>query len=101
MRVTSWVHEGYGCPAKLLKQDTSNPKKISPRLAVVFAHYVEAMCLVENEDVVGAAPTGNKAFEIYNLYFKYPYYGYGMCMKENSETHDDYACPYMCRTNFV
>ena len=29
----------------------------SSRLAVVFAQYFEAMCQVENEDVVGAAPT--------------------------------------------
>ena len=28
-------------------------------LAVVFAQSIEARCLVENEDVVGAAPTGN------------------------------------------
>ena len=28
-------------------------------LAVVFAQSIEAMCLVENEDVVGAAPTGD------------------------------------------
>ena len=29
------------------------------RLAFVFAHSVEATCSVENEDVVGAAPTGD------------------------------------------
>ena len=28
-------------------------------LAVVFAQSIEAMCWVENEDVVGAAPTGD------------------------------------------
>ena len=28
-------------------------------LAVVFAQSIEAMCYVENEDVVGAAPTGD------------------------------------------
>ena len=28
-------------------------------LAVVFAQSIEAMCEVENEDVVGAAPTGD------------------------------------------
>ena len=27
--------------------------------AVVFAQYIEARCQVENEDVVGAAPTGD------------------------------------------
>ena len=31
------------------------------RLAVVYAQYIEARCLVENEDVVGAAPTGDDA----------------------------------------
>ena len=31
----------------------------SPRLAVVFAQSNEARCQVENEDVVGAAPTGD------------------------------------------
>ena len=29
------------------------------RLAVVFAHSIEARCEVESEDVVGAAPTGD------------------------------------------
>ena len=29
------------------------------RLAVVFAQYFETKCEVENEDVVGAAPTGD------------------------------------------
>ena len=32
---------------------------ILSRLVVVFAQSIEAMCLVENEDVVGAAPTGD------------------------------------------
>ena len=27
-------------------------------VAVVFVQYIEAKCLEENEDVVGAAPTG-------------------------------------------
>ena len=31
----------------------------SSRLVVVFAQSNEARCKVENEDVVGAAPTGN------------------------------------------
>ena len=31
---------------------------LSP-LAVVFAQSIEARCQVENEDVVGAAPTGD------------------------------------------
>ena len=34
-------------------------KCFSSRLAVVFAQYIEAKCSVENEDVVGAAPTGD------------------------------------------
>ena len=34
-------------------------KCFSSRLAVVFAQSSEARCLVENEDVVGAAPTGD------------------------------------------
>ena len=33
-------------------------KRFSSRLAVVFAQSIEAKCLVENEDAVGAAPTG-------------------------------------------
>ena len=31
----------------------------SSRLAVAFAQYIEAKCSVENEDKVGAAPTGD------------------------------------------
>ena len=31
----------------------------SSRLAIVFALSIEARCSVENEDVVGAAPTGD------------------------------------------
>ena len=36
-------------------------KCFSSRLAVVFAQYmyIEAKCQMENEDVVGAAPTGD------------------------------------------
>ena len=34
-------------------------KCFSTRLAFVFAQYVEAKCSMENEDVVGAAPTGD------------------------------------------
>ena len=34
-------------------------KCFSSRLAVVFVQYIEAKCEVENEDVVGAAPTGD------------------------------------------
>ena len=34
-------------------------KWFSSRLAVVYAQSKEARCLVDNEDVVGAAPTGD------------------------------------------
>ena len=34
-------------------------KCFSPRLAVVFVQSNEARCYVKNEDVVGAAPTGD------------------------------------------
>ena len=34
-------------------------KWFSSCLAAVFSQSIEAMCLVENEDVVGAAPTGD------------------------------------------
>ena len=34
-------------------------KSFSSRLAVVFAQSIEARCWVENEDVVGAALTGD------------------------------------------
>ena len=34
-------------------------ERFSSRLAIVFALSIEAMCQVENEDVVGAAPTGD------------------------------------------
>ena len=34
-------------------------KCVSSRLVVIFAQSNEARCQVENEDVVGAAPTGD------------------------------------------
>ena len=34
-------------------------KLFSSRLAAVFAKSIEAGCYVENEDVVGAVPTGD------------------------------------------
>ena len=34
-------------------------KCFSSHLAIIFAQSIEARCLVENEDVVGAAPTGD------------------------------------------
>ena len=36
-----------------------NHKWFSSHLEVVFAQSFEAKCLFENEDVVGAAPTGD------------------------------------------
>ena len=47
----------------IVDRQTSNPKTemflVSSRLAVVFTQSIEARCLVRNEDVVGAAPTGD------------------------------------------
>ena len=37
----------------------SKHKWFSSRLTIVSAQSIEAWCLVENEDVVGAAPTGD------------------------------------------
>ena len=37
----------------------SKLKCFSSRLVIVFAQYIEGKCYVENEDVVGAAPTGD------------------------------------------
>ena len=34
-------------------------KCISSRLAVVFAQSIKVRCYIENEDVLGAAPTGD------------------------------------------
>ena len=39
----------------------SKLRLFSSRLAVVCAQSTEAKCLVDNEDVVGAAPTGDDA----------------------------------------
>ena len=41
---------------------------LSSRLSVVFAQSIEARCYVENEDVVGAAPTGIRGFMVIKLY---------------------------------
>ena len=38
---------------------TSTRVVLAPALAVVFVQYIEVRCWVENEDVVGAAPTGD------------------------------------------
>ena len=71
-----WLHRGM-CSvqiwcAGIIKQicrqtcnisGTKSPKlnvfRFSSRLAVVFVQFIEARCLVENEEVVGAAPTGD------------------------------------------
>ena len=37
----------------------SKLKRFSSRLVIVFAKYIEAKCWVENEDVIGEAPTGD------------------------------------------
>ena len=34
-------------------------KCFSSQLEVVFGQYIEANCLVKNEDVIGAGPTGD------------------------------------------
>ena len=66
---TSKCHPHGGAKSILRRKLSSNlqykthqiPKLIcfSSRLAVVFVQSIEARCLVENEDVVGAAPTGD------------------------------------------
>ena len=62
-------HWGMDKQSHLLIYEERNYRKISnirrnksqnsSRLAAVFAQSNEAMCLVENEDVVGAAPSGD------------------------------------------
>ena len=48
-------------PSNLLYKWHQIPKLkcVLPRLASAFAQSIEARCCVENEDVVGAAPTGD------------------------------------------
>ena len=46
------------CFVEYMPHQITKLKCFSPRLAVVFAQSNEASCWVENEDVVGAAPTG-------------------------------------------
>ena len=60
----SWgLNEGLAWTStiKSVILDTTNPKLkcFSCCLAVVFAQSIEAWCWVENEDVVGVAPTGD------------------------------------------
>ena len=45
--------------SNLICTKSRNLKCFSSRPAVAFAQSIEARCLVENEDVVGAAPTGS------------------------------------------
>ena len=45
--------------SKVFKHQIPKLKWFSPRFAVVFAQFIEVRYLVENEDVVGAAPAGD------------------------------------------
>ena len=49
------------CPEKFGKtyREVSNIRRFSSHPVVVFTQFVEARCSVENDDVVGAAPTGD------------------------------------------
>ena len=49
----------YRQVSNISRTKSQNLKCFSPRLAVVFAQFIEAIYQVENEDVVGAAPTGD------------------------------------------
>ena len=42
-----------------IRHTKSQNLRFLSRLVIVFAKYIEAKCWVENEDVVGAAPTGD------------------------------------------
>ena len=61
-----YMDPNVSCPQKAVEINHSfnlvhqipKLKCLSPRLAVVFMQSVEARCKVENEDVVGATPTG-------------------------------------------
>ena len=57
------VSPGHWCTVKPLIYGAPNSKLkcYSSRLAVVFAQTIEARCLVENEDMVEAAPTDDAA----------------------------------------
>ena len=55
-----WLQwESYRKTSNLSRTQSQKLKCFSSRLAVVFAQSIEAKCWVENEDVVGAAPTGD------------------------------------------
>ena len=61
MRITLLLSQ-YTCLQSSLKYKRHRiPKRkcFSSQPAVVFAQYVKARCLAENEDVVGAAPIGD------------------------------------------
>ena len=53
------VFSEYRQTYNISRTKSQNLKCYSSRLAVVFAQPIEARCLVENEDVVGAAPAGD------------------------------------------
>ena len=50
-------------------------KCFSSRLVVVFAQSIEARCLVENEDVIGAPPIGTASNYIWVINNFITYYG--------------------------
>ena len=49
----------YRQVSNIRRTKSQHLKRLSYCLAAVFAEYLEARCWVENEDVVGAAPTGD------------------------------------------
>ena len=49
----------YRQVSNIRRSKSKNLKRFSSRLAVVCAQSIEARCWVENEDVVGAVPTGD------------------------------------------
>ena len=55
VRRRNWVYRKISN----IRHQISNLKCFSSRPAVVFGLYIKARCLAENEDVVGAAPTGD------------------------------------------
>ena len=85
-------------------------KWLSSRHAVVSAHYIEARCSVENEDVVGAAPTGDAPttsewwtivlptkvqliLEVWQYYFYHWYTHFYSVVEEAPAKNCRYWCP--------
>ena len=56
-----WAENNYDYRqvSNIRRTQSKKHKCFSSRLAVVFAQSIEARCEVDNEDVVGAAPTGD------------------------------------------